>query len=102
LRPASDVSVVAPMLLLRGVPVHMPHVTIKIECNGGHGVAEIIRSERGPPGDVFVAFEELRWASLLCSAIYLRQEYPYDAIGPALTSCFHSLSTSLVLLFDGT
>ena len=52
------------MLLLRGVPVHMPDVTIKIECNGGHGVAEIIRSERGPPGDVFVAFEELRWASL--------------------------------------
>lgn len=56
-------SVVAPILLLRGVPVHMPDVTIKIECNGGHGVAEIIRSERGPPGDVFVAFEELRWAS---------------------------------------
>ena len=64
MRPASDVSIVAPMLLLRGVPVHMPDVTIKIECNDGHGVTEIIRSEPGPPGDVFVAFEELRWASL--------------------------------------
>ncbi len=60
LRPALDVSIVAPILLLRGVPARMPDVTIRVECNGGHGVVDIMRPESGPPGEVFVEFEELR------------------------------------------
>lgn len=50
----------APVLLLRGVPARMPDVTIKVECNGGHGVVDVLRSEPGLPGEVFVEFEELR------------------------------------------
>ena len=60
LRPALDVAIVAPVLLLRGVPARMPDVTIKVECNGGHGVVDVMRLEPGPPGEVFVEFEELR------------------------------------------
>ena len=55
-----DVSIVAPILLLKGVPARIPDVTIKVECNGGHGVVDIMRPESGPPGEVFVVFEELR------------------------------------------
>ena len=57
-------SIVAPVLLLRGVPARMPDVTIKVECNGGHGVVDIIRPEPGPPDEVYVVFEELRCAQL--------------------------------------
>ncbi|CAL5218711.1 g423 [Coccomyxa viridis] len=63
LRPALDVAIVAPILLLRRVPARMPDVTIKVECNGGHGVVDIMRPEHGPPGEVFVEFEELRHAA---------------------------------------
>ena len=61
-RPALDVAIVAPILLLKGVPARMPDVTIKVECNGGYGVLDIMRPESGPPGEVFVIFEELRCA----------------------------------------
>lgn len=62
LRPAPEVSLVAPILLLRGVPAYMPDVTIKVECNGGHGILDIVRPDVGLPGQVFVIFEELKCA----------------------------------------
>ena len=69
MRPAPDVSIIAPILLLRGVPARMPDVTIKVECNGGKGVADIIRPEQGPPDQCFVVFEELKCVICLCLAV---------------------------------
>ena len=68
MRPAPDVSLIAPILLLRGVPARMPDVTIKVECNEGKGVTDIIRPEHGPPDQCLVVFEELKCVLYLCLA----------------------------------
>ena len=69
MRPAPDVSLVAPILALRGVPARMPDVTIKVECNGGKGVTAIIRPEHGPADQCFVVFEELKCVLFLFPAL---------------------------------
>ena len=69
MRPAPDVSLVAPILALRGVPARMPDVTIRVECNGGKGVTDIIRPEHGPADQCFVVFEELKCVLHLLPAL---------------------------------
>ena len=47
----------------------MPDVTIKVECNGGKGVTDIIRPEHGPADQCFIVFEELKCVLYLFPAL---------------------------------